>query len=174
MLILLESTGAKEEQRRIASFQKIVTRGRGASLLMPTPSNLPATAPEDELLGQIWSVLRTSPSFLGVWPAQSEQSLLTCARQVATRLKVYKVVVLDAVGAIWTGGSRISFMNGPVLSELLRQGEAEWAGLGGAAPPVRSTPRHARRRGRLYFSMSYARAGEGVVAPMKDAARYSR
>ncbi|MBI3757190.1 MAG: GNAT family N-acetyltransferase [Deltaproteobacteria bacterium] len=134
VLILLENTGAKEEQRRIAGLQKVVTRGRGASLLMPLPIHLSATAPEDELLGQIWSVLRASPSFLGAWPAQSEQSLLTCARQVATRLKVYKVVVLDAGGGIWIGGGRISFMNGPVLSELLRQGEAEWAGLGARRP----------------------------------------
>src|SRR5262249_6229838 len=97
---------------------------------MPTPIGLAATATEDELLAQMWSVLRTSPSFLGGWPSSAEQSLLICARQVAIRLKVYKVVALDAGGGIWTGGGGISFMNGPVLSELLRQGEAEWAGLG--------------------------------------------
>jgi amino-acid N-acetyltransferase len=45
-------------------------------------------------------------------------------------LKVYKLVFLDPIGGIGTGGSRISFMNGPVLTELLRQGEAEWTGLG--------------------------------------------
>src|SRR5215470_7312758 len=78
VLILLESTGAREEQRRIASLQKVVTRGRGASLLMPTPIGLAATVTEDELLAQMWSVLRTSPSCLGVWPSSAEQSLLIC------------------------------------------------------------------------------------------------
>jgi N-acetylglutamate synthase-like GNAT family acetyltransferase len=67
---------------------------------------------------------------VGIWPAQTEQALLTCAQRIATRLKVYKLVILDPIGGIDTGGSRISFMNGPVLAELLRQGEAEWTGLG--------------------------------------------
>jgi N-acetylglutamate synthase-like GNAT family acetyltransferase len=130
VLLLLESAGTREEQRRIANLQKMVTRGRGASSLMPTPIHLSASVNEDELLAQMWSVLRTSPSFFGVWPIGHEQSLLTCARQVAIRLKVYKVVLLDADGGVVAGGTRISFLNGPVLSELLRQGEAEWAGLG--------------------------------------------
>lgn len=134
VLMLLESAGSREEQRRIAALQKIVTRGRGGAAMMPAPVELSAEADEDALLAQLWAVLRTSPSFLGIWPAPAETSLLTCARQVATRLKVYKAVMLDAVGGIGAGGSPLSFLNGPVLSELLRQGEAEWAGLGERRP----------------------------------------
>jgi amino-acid N-acetyltransferase len=51
-------------------------------------------------------------------------------QQLAVRLKVYKLILLDPVGGVSTGDNRLSFMNGPVLGELLRQGEAEWVGLG--------------------------------------------
>ncbi len=134
VLLLLESSGAREEQRRLTNLQKMVTRGRGASLLMPTLVSLSVSMNEEELLAQMWSVLRTSPSFFGVWPVNTEKSLFTCAQRVAMRLKVYKVVVLDAEGGVCANGGRISFMNGPVLSELLRQGEAEWTGLSGRRP----------------------------------------
>jgi N-acetylglutamate synthase-like GNAT family acetyltransferase len=130
VLLLMESTGSREEQRRLANLQRLVTRGRGASLLMPLPLPLSSSLSEEDVLAQMWAVLRTSPSFFGVWSAANEQSLLTCARQVAIRLRVYKVVVLDVEGGVSTNGGRLSFLNGPVLSELLRQGEAEWAGLG--------------------------------------------
>jgi N-acetylglutamate synthase-like GNAT family acetyltransferase len=82
----------------------------------------------------MWSVLRASPLLIGLWSPADGQTLLQCARQIATRLKVYKLVVLDPAGGIRTGGSPISFINGPVLSELLRAGEAEWAGLGARRP----------------------------------------
>jgi amino-acid N-acetyltransferase len=50
-------------------------------------------------------------------------------QQLAVRLKVHKLILLDPAGGVSIGGNRVSFMNGPVLGELLRQGEAEWAGL---------------------------------------------
>ncbi|MBI3797627.1 MAG: GNAT family N-acetyltransferase [Deltaproteobacteria bacterium] len=87
-------------------------------------------AGEDELLEQIWTVLRTAPLFVGLWPANANVSLVACAQRIAVRFKVYKLVLIDAAGGITTNGSHLSFMNGPVLHELLRQGEAEWAGLG--------------------------------------------
>jgi N-acetylglutamate synthase-like GNAT family acetyltransferase len=134
VLVLLESSGAKEEQRWITTLYRLVARGKGVTEGVSAPRDLSPTASEDLLLAQMWSVLRTSPLFIGVWPSTGGKSLLLCAQQVATRLKVYKLVVLDSAGGIATGGSHISFMNGPVLSELLRQGEAEWAGLGDRRP----------------------------------------
>jgi len=128
VLILIETRNTKEEQRRVAALHRLLTRGNRAKF--PAPIELSADITEEALLTHVWSVLRTSPLFVGVWPAQTEQSLLTCAQWIATRLKVYKLVILDPVGGIDTGGSRISFMNGAVLTELLRQGEAEWTGLG--------------------------------------------
>jgi N-acetylglutamate synthase-like GNAT family acetyltransferase len=124
----LESNNSKNEQRRIAALYRLLTLGNRTKF--PSPIELCADASEESLSAQVWSVLRTSPLFIGVWPANAEKSLLMCARQIAIRLKVYKLVLLDSEGGIYTGGSLMSFMNGPVLSELLRQGEAEWAGLG--------------------------------------------
>ena len=37
-------------------------------------------------------------------------------------------------GGLTSGDRRLSFMTGPVLDELLRQGEAEWSGLGSRRP----------------------------------------
>jgi N-acetylglutamate synthase-like GNAT family acetyltransferase len=128
VLLLIETANTKEEQRRIAALHRLLTRGNRAKF--PPPVELPANVTEESLLTRVWSVLRASPLFVGVWPVQTEQALLTCTQKIATRLKVYKLVFLDPVGGIGTGGSRISFMNGPVLAELLRQGEAEWSGLG--------------------------------------------
>jgi amino-acid N-acetyltransferase len=85
---------------------------------------------DDELLAQIWTVLRASPLFVGLWPTNPAVSLMTCAQRAAVRLRVYKLILIDPAGSIATGGSRFSFMTGPVLRELLRPGEAEWAGLG--------------------------------------------
>lgn len=134
VMVLLESSGSKDEQRRITTLHKLMARGKGSGEGVAASTVLSPMTSEDSLLAQMWSVLRTSPLFLGVWPSTGEKSLLRCVQQVATRLKVYKLVVLDPAGGIATGGSHISFMNGPVLSELLRQGEAEWAGLGDRRP----------------------------------------
>ncbi len=132
VVILLESSATREEQRRIASLYRLLTLGNRSKL--PPPVELAATTSEEGLLAQIWAVLRTSPLFVGVWPGNSETTLLTCTQRIASRLKVYKLVLLNAEGGIDVDGNTLSFMNGPVLSELLRQGEAEWSGLGQHRP----------------------------------------
>lgn len=128
VLLLIETRGTKEEQRRIAALHRVLTLGNRAKF--SPPMELSADADEELLLTHVWSVLRTSSLFVGSWSAHTGQSLLRCAQRIATRLKVYKLVLLDPMGGIDTGGNRISFMNGSVLAELLRQGEAEWTGLG--------------------------------------------
>ena len=89
---------------------------------------------EELHLAQIWSVLRTYPLFVGLWSSQVPSSFISCVQQLAVRLKVYKLILLDPTGGVSTGGNCVSFMNGRVLGELLRQGEAEWAGLGDRRP----------------------------------------
>ena len=128
VLFLIETSGTKKEQRRVAALYRVLTLGNRAKF--PPPIELSAIADEDLLLTHIWSVLRTSSLFVGIFPGQSGQSLLQCAQRIAIRFKVYKLVLLDSMGGIDAGGARMSFMNGPVLDELLRQGEAEWTGLG--------------------------------------------
>jgi amino-acid N-acetyltransferase len=94
------------------------------------PVDLSQEMSEDLRLAQIWSVLRTYPLFVGLWSSQVPSSFISCVQQLAVRLKVYRLILLDRTGGVSTGGNRLSFMNGPVLGELLRPGEAEWAGLG--------------------------------------------
>ena len=95
-----------------------------------SPVDLSQEMSEDLRLAQIWSVLRTYPLFVGLWSSQAPSSFISCVQQLAVRLKVYKLILLDPIGGVSTGGNRLSFMNGPILGELLRLGEAEWAGLG--------------------------------------------
>ena len=95
-----------------------------------SPVDLSEEMSEDSRLAQIWSVLRTQPLFVGLWSSQVPSSFISCVQQLAIRLKVYKLILLDPTGGISTGGSHLSFVNGAVLGEVLRQGEAEWAGLG--------------------------------------------
>lgn len=131
VLLLIETAGTQDEQRRIQALYKRLART--VKIPLATPLVLPVSV-ADDLLMQMWTVLRTSPLFIGLWPVNAAMSLMTCVQQVAVRLKVYKLVLLDPAGGIATGGSQLSFMNGPVLRELLRQGEAEWAGLGPRRP----------------------------------------
>lgn len=132
VLLLIETSGAEGEQRRVKALCKRLAHA--AKLPVIVPAVLSASENEDALLSQVWSVLRGAPVFAGLWPVNPAISLVTCAHRVAARLKVYKLVLLDPAGGIVTGGSRLSFMNGPVLHELLRPGEAEWAGLGARRP----------------------------------------
>jgi amino-acid N-acetyltransferase len=132
VLLLIETSGAEGEHRRVKALCKRLARAAKTAVAAPT---VPSTdADGDLLLAQVWAVLRTSPLFVGLWPVNPATSLIACARRIAVRLKVYKLVLLDPAGGITTGGSRLSFMNGPVLRELLRPGEAEWAGLGPRRP----------------------------------------
>lgn len=132
VMLLIETSGAEGEHRRVQALCKRLARA--AKLPVIVPAVLSAGESEDALLTQVWSVLRGAPVFVGLWPVNPAVALVTCAQRVAARFKVYKLVLLDPAGGIVTGGSRLSFMNGPVLRELLRQGEAEWAGLGARRP----------------------------------------
>lgn len=49
---------------------------------------------------------------------------------MAAELRVPKVVLIDPEGGLVASGSRLSFVDGHVLDTLLREGQAEWTGLG--------------------------------------------
>ena len=132
VVVLIETSFSQEERRLIKALCDRLTAVSKISL--PSPTLLSAGTEVDELLEHMWSVLRTVPLFVGLWPINPDNSLIVCAQHLAVRLKLYKLVLLDAAGGITTDGGRLSFMNGPVLRELLRQGEAEWAGLGARRP----------------------------------------
>jgi amino-acid N-acetyltransferase len=132
VILLLDTAGTAIERHSV----KVLCEHLSATARLPlsSPVVMSAGANEDEMLEQIWTVLRAAPLFIGLWPANANISLVACAQRIVVRLKVYKLVLLDAAGGITTNGSQLSFMNGPVLHELLRQGEAEWAGLGTRRP----------------------------------------
>jgi len=50
--------------------------------------------------------------------------------EIAAGLRVPKVVLLEADGGLSVGGAPLSFVDENVLETLLRQGQAEWSGLG--------------------------------------------
>jgi len=132
VLLLIETTGVEEENRRMKALHKKL--GRVAKALLAVPTLLSADGGESHWLLQTWTVLREAPLFVGLWSANLAVSLVTCAQRLAVCLKVYKLVLLDPIGGLSTGGKQLSFMNGLVLHELLRPGEAEWAGLGARRP----------------------------------------
>ena len=113
---------------------------------MPQPLILSTRGEDNLLLEQLWAVLRTTPVCIGLWPShldqgdqedcpeQPQSALLSCTQRLAIRLKVHKLVILDAAGGLTAGKRQFSFMHGAVLNELLREGEAEWTGLGGRRP----------------------------------------
>ncbi len=128
VLLLIETSDTALERHSVKALCKQLSVK--AKIPSSSPVVLSASASDDELLEQIWTVLRAAPLFVGLWPINRNTSFVACTQRVAVRLKVYKLVLLDPTGGITTSGSQLSFMNGPVLRELLRQGEAEWAGLG--------------------------------------------
>lgn len=146
VVFLIETADATpdstREQRLIERLSlRIAETVQLSHILQPQPIILPTGGEDNPLLEQLWAVLRTTPVCIGLWPTHmgrpdradclehSQPTLLSCAQRLAVRLKAHKLVILDALGGLTAGERKLSFMNGAVLTELLRQGEAEWTGL---------------------------------------------
>jgi amino-acid N-acetyltransferase len=110
LIVLIETDGSDQrwlERLRTAMAVRFVS--------------LPAGAEDKLVLEQVWTVLRTCPIFVGLWPAPQGR---VAGQRLAVRLKVHKLVILDPDGGLSAGGGRVSFMNGSVLNELLCQPQA--------------------------------------------------
>jgi len=110
-----------------------VDASRRSKLLIYNPVDAGAFASSEnatDLLSRIWTTLRSVPLFIGVGNYSSRHALWLFAKEVASRLRVHKLVLLDPAGGL-TGadGKRISFMDEPTLEMLLEAGEAVWTGL---------------------------------------------
>jgi len=127
LLFLIEVDDTDSEQRRARALYKHLARA--AKVTYPSLVVLPPDGTDDDLLLPIWTVLRGSEVCVSLWPAGATIPLVTAAQRVAVNLRVYKVVFIDQAGGLSTERKSLSFMNGAVLRELLRPGEAEWAGL---------------------------------------------
>lgn len=83
--------------------------------------------PRVEHLTSVWQTLRHAPVFAGVVP---ETRVLDFGQWITGRLRIPKWVIVDQRGGLRTTGDKsISFMDDSVLVEVLRVGEAEWAGM---------------------------------------------
>jgi len=88
-------------------------------------------------LMRLWSLLRAGPISTiwlrdATWPA-----IVDYAVDVAARLKVHKLVVVDPEGGV-VADNVMSFLDESVLETLLGEGEAEWIGLGHRRPLIQA------------------------------------
>jgi N-acetylglutamate synthase-like GNAT family acetyltransferase len=136
VLLLIELGDTQRDRHEVEIVVDRLSKQLALNTAAPcaSPVDLSQEVSEDLRLAQIWSVLRNYPLFVGLWSSQEPSSFISCVQRLAVRLKVYKLIVLDPSGGVSTGGNHLSFMNGPVLGELLRKGEAEWTGLGDRRP----------------------------------------
>ena len=82
------------------------------------------------LRAQLWPRLRRGRLCILSVTGQVAAAYPDHATTLAVELRVPKVVLVEADGGLVASGSRLSFVDGNVLDTLLRQGEAEWTGLG--------------------------------------------
>ncbi|MGH7788166.1 MAG: GNAT family N-acetyltransferase [Candidatus Binatia bacterium] len=81
----------------------------------------------DGALTAAWLTLRKRPLLVG---ALEEGRLVEVAQQLAGRLRVHKLVVVQRDGGIQSAsGPPLSFMDEAMLTATLQPGQAEWAGL---------------------------------------------
>lgn len=118
--VLLVETNASGAERRAID----ILHARMSQVLnsMAAPVTLLPEAGEDRMCLRILETLRTAPVFLGLWPAQAGRPALQGAQRLATRLKVYKLVLLDSQGGLTASGEPLSFLNGSNLEELQARG----------------------------------------------------
>jgi N-acetylglutamate synthase-like GNAT family acetyltransferase len=80
-------------------------------------------------LEMFWQILRAGPLIVGL---VEHQRLVDVAQRLTTRLRVLKLVIVEAAGGVATPqGGALSFMDDAMLTAVLQTGEAEWAGLQG-------------------------------------------
>jgi amino-acid N-acetyltransferase len=117
-----------------------VDASRRSKLLIYNPIDATAfdsTEAATSLLARIWNTLRSVPLFIGVGGFANRQALRMFAKEVACRLRVHKLVLLEPEGGlIGADGKRLSFMDEATLEALLDAGEAEWTGLSGRLETV--------------------------------------
>jgi amino-acid N-acetyltransferase len=86
----------------------------------------------DELLIEMWRIVRATPFFVGLREGGSPEELAAFAQSIGARLRVHKLVIVDPRGGVRSVGATapLSFMDELVTQQLLCAGEAESAGLG--------------------------------------------
>lgn len=127
-------------QRRLGSLifhednqSLFAQRGARAAAFVELSSDVHAVT--SGVVATIWLTLRRGPLFVGVVPGVEASGLTQLAQAVATRLRLHKLVLVDAAGGVaGNDGKPLSFMDETMLETLLGIGQAEWAGLGSRRP----------------------------------------
>lgn len=105
-------------------------RSRASAFLQLQPDAFVSPATTSALLTTIWSVLRRGPLFVGVIGGVSQAAATFLAQEIAVRLRVHKLVLVEPEGGVVGADShQLSFLDETMLTALLRAGQAEWAGL---------------------------------------------
>jgi N-acetylglutamate synthase-like GNAT family acetyltransferase len=125
LIVRDETIALFTQRRRTAAFNEVRADA------FATPASAAA------LLSAVWATLRCGPLFVGVIAGADADTTKAMAQQVATRLRVHKLILVHPAGGI-TGsdGKQLSFMDETMLSALLAAGQAEWAGLAERRPAL--------------------------------------
>lgn len=82
------------------------------------------------VVARAWESLRRTPLFVACVEAADAAGIHAFGSIVAGRMRVHKLVLIDAAGGLsGSDGRVISFLDESALAALLAQGEAEWTGL---------------------------------------------
>lgn len=125
LVLLVEGEPGTETLRSVQTCAKHLARLGHTPAVAPVP--LPHAGDVEQLCLPLWHVLRTSRLVVGVWPAAGEVSLARGAQQIAVGLRVYKLLYLDPAGGLTHDGTRLSFLTGSGLADLLHPGRFDVA-----------------------------------------------
>ena len=119
VILLVETNESTPERRAVEGLHTQLSHALNG---IPAPTPLLPESDEDRRCLSILETLRTVPVFIGLWPAQARLPALQNARQLANRLTVYRLVILDPQGGLTASGAPLSFLNGSHLEELQAHG----------------------------------------------------
>ena len=119
------------ERRLRAALGRVKGLGRRATSgfgpVAPVDGAALARADAEALRAELWGVLRHERLCV----RGAESAFPGPAPALATALRIPKLVLVDPEGGLLAGQlRRLSFVDAHVLDTLLRDGEAEWSGLG--------------------------------------------
>jgi len=141
VLILIDTDTKVRSERVLGRLRRRLGRGlaaavQGSSAVGPRrvaafgqldPRVVAANA--SPRMARLWTTLRRYPLFVGVSRGR-RLSVHDLAQQMAVRLRVHKLVLVEAGGGLsGEDGKPLSFMDENLLGTLLSAGQAEWAGL---------------------------------------------
>ncbi len=119
MILLVETDASTPERRAVEELHTQLSHTLSG---IPAPVLLSPESDENQRCLIMLETLRTAPVFIGLWPAQARPPALQNTQQLANRLTVYKLVILDPQGGLTAGGAPLSFLNGSHLEELQTHG----------------------------------------------------